>query len=169
MPARPPRLQRPSLQGHAADSARCQHGHRAVHRLQALGLSLYLNHLLPPSAAWSITMAAAEQLDENVMGDKVPEAKMAEILGTTIAALRSKRARNQIPLGVWNKHGSRILYSIRRYHEWLESQWVCPQEWTSTTVQSASDLCGTAAGEVKRSPIPRHSKASNQPHRLVIR
>ena len=44
-------------------------------------------------------MSAAEQLNDGVTGDKVPEAQMAEILGTTIAALRSKRARNQIPLG----------------------------------------------------------------------
>jgi len=114
-------------------------------------------------------MSAAEQLNDGITGDKVPEAQMALMLGTTIAALRSKRARNQIPLGVWNKHGSRIIYSIRRYYEWLESQWVCPQEWTSTTDRSASDLCGTAAVGVKRSPIPRHRKESNQPHRLLIR
>ena len=58
-------------------------------------------------------MSAAEQLNDGITGDKVPEAKMAEILGTTLAALRSTRARNQIPLGVWNKQGSRVLYSIR--------------------------------------------------------
>lgn len=114
-------------------------------------------------------MEAAEQLDGNIMGDKVPEARMAELLDTTVAALRSKRARKQIPLGVWNMHCGRIIYSVRRYYEWLESQWVCPQEWTSTTGLSESGSCLTAAGEVKRSPTPRHRKASNQPHRLVIR
>ena len=114
-------------------------------------------------------MSAAEQLNDGITGDKVPEAQMAELLGTTLAALRSKRARNQIPLGVWNKQGSRVMYSIRRYYEWLESQWVCPQEWTSTTDRSASALCGTAAGAVKRSPIPRHRKESSLPHRLLIK
>lgn len=107
--------------------------------------------------------------NNGITGDKVPEVQMAEILGTTLPALRSKRARNQIPLGVWNKHGGRIIYSIRRYYEWLESQWVCPQEWTSTMDLSASDSHGMAFGGVKRSHIPRHSKGSNQPHRLLIR
>ena len=114
-------------------------------------------------------MPEAQQTPEALQHDKVPEAKMAEMLGTTIAALRSKRSRNQIPLGVWNKHGSRIIYSIRRYYEWLESQWVCPQEWTSTTDQSASALCGMAADAVKRSPMPRHRKVSNQHLRLLIK
>lgn len=42
-------------------------------------------------------MSAAEQLNDGITGDKVSEAQMAELLGTTLAALRSKRARNQIP------------------------------------------------------------------------
>lgn len=83
-------------------------------------------------------MSAAEQLNDGITGDKVSEAQMAQILGTTLASLRSKRARKQIPEGVWNTHCGRIIYSIRRYYEWLESQWVCPQEWTSTTDRSAS-------------------------------
>ncbi|WP_162174769.1 hypothetical protein [Pseudomonas fluorescens] len=35
--------------------------------------------------------------------DKVPEEKMAELLGITKRALGAKRGRGQIPLGVWNK------------------------------------------------------------------
>jgi len=57
--------------------------------------------------------------------DKVPEARMAELLGTTKRALQAKRARKQIPEGVWLKIGRNIIYSLRRYDEWLESQWTC--------------------------------------------
>ena len=122
-----------------------------------------------PQSETTPTTPPTDQPNDGITGDKVPEAQMALLLGTTVPALRSKRARNQIPHGVWNKHGGRIIYSIRRYYEWLESQWVCPLEWTSTTGRSASDLCGTAAGEMKRSLMPRHRKASNQPPRLLIR
>ena len=58
--------------------------------------------------------------------DKIPEDKMAELVGTTRRALQGKRARGVIPKGVWNSIDSRIYYSIRRYEAWLESLWDCP-------------------------------------------
>jgi len=101
--------------------------------------------------------------------DKVSEEKMADLLGTTVYALRARRARRQIPMGVWIKQGSRIIYSIRRYEEWLESQWVCPEGWKSSGTLSVSALPTTGSGAVKRSPIPRHKKASQLHPSFAIR
>ncbi|MNF86361.1 hypothetical protein D3C84_687940 [compost metagenome] len=90
--------------------------------------------------------------------DKVSEEKMAELLGTTKRALQARRARKQIPEGVWIKIGRKIIYSKRRYDEWLESQWVCPPGWKSTETHCASGLPGTDAGAAKRSRIPSRRK-----------
>lgn len=51
--------------------------------------------------------------------DKVLEAKMAELIGTTTKALQRKRERGIIPLGVWNIIDGRVTYSKRRYDESL--------------------------------------------------
>lgn len=58
---------------------------------------------------------AAEPLPPTYQVDKVPEDKMAELVGTTRRALQGKRARGVIPKGVWNTIDNRIYYSIKRY------------------------------------------------------
>lgn len=69
-------------------------------------------------------MSAAEKI-ANDDHDKLTEEQFAEFLGTTVAALRTRRFRKQIPEGVWMKLGRETIYSKRRYDEWLESQWIC--------------------------------------------
>ena len=95
--------------------------------------------------------------------DKVSEEKMAELLGTTKRALQARRARKQIPEGVWIKNGRQIIYSKRRYDEWLESQWTCPQGWNSTETHCAFGSPAMDAGAAKRSRIPSRRKGS-RPH-----
>lgn len=92
--------------------------------------------------------------------DKVSEEHMAKLLGTTKRALQAQRARKQIPEGVWIKIGRKIIYSKRRYDEWLESQWVCPQGWKSSETHSAFGSPGMGAGAVKHSLIPSRRKGS---------
>ena len=49
-------------------------------------------------------MAAAEQLDEPLRSDKIPEKEFALLVGTTKRALEGKRQRGVIPRGVWNEY-----------------------------------------------------------------
>lgn len=92
--------------------------------------------------------------------DKVSEERMAELLGTTKRALQARRARKQIPEGVWIKTGRQIIYSKRRYDEWLESQWICPPEWKFSATPSVSDSPGTDDVAMKRSRILSRKKGS---------
>ncbi len=92
--------------------------------------------------------------------DKLTEKQMAEYLGTTPRSLEAKRARKQIPEGVWKKIGSRIFYSIKRYNEWQESLWFCPPELKFDNLQSASDSSGTENAGQRRSAIPRRKRGS---------
>lgn len=101
--------------------------------------------------------------------DKITEEKMAELLGTTQRALQTRRQRGQIPQGVWNKIGSRIIYSKWRYEQWLESLWVCPLELKYEEMPSESASPGMASVTGKRLPIPRRRKGSNQPVVYVIK
>ncbi|WP_236412669.1 hypothetical protein [Pseudomonas syringae] len=107
-------------------------------------------------------MAEAKEKSEAFQLDKVPEARMAEIIGTTKRALEGKRDRGVIPEGVWNKIDGRIFYSIRRYEAWLESQWACPQELSSLGSLSAFDSPGAVSAAAKLSRIPKHQKASRR-------
>ena len=91
--------------------------------------------------------------------DKVSEEIMAHILGISFRALATRRARKQIPEGVWNKVGNRIMYSRKRYYEWEEAQWICPMELSSSANPSGFVLLGTAPDEAKHSPIPRRRRA----------
>ncbi|MNW02483.1 hypothetical protein D3C71_1982780 [compost metagenome] len=84
---------------------------------------------------------------------------MAHILGISFRALATRRARKQIPEGVWNKQGHRIMYSKKRYEEWQEAQWVCPMEWNSSANPSGFVLLGTVPDEAKHFPSPRRRKA----------
>ncbi|WP_459205952.1 hypothetical protein ACSMEV_15570 [Pseudomonas sp. MLB6B] len=92
--------------------------------------------------------------------DKVTEQRMADLLGCTKRALEGRRLRAAIPEGVWMKHGGRIIYSKKRYDEWLESQWIYPQGSTFIMDRSDSGSCGKVLAEVKPFPTPRHKKAS---------
>lgn len=86
--------------------------------------------------------------------DKVTEQRMADLLGCTKRALEGRRLRGAIPEGVWMKHGGRIIYSKKRYDEWLESQWIYPLESTSTMARSGSGSCGKVLAEVRPFPTP---------------
>ncbi|WP_236676395.1 DUF4224 domain-containing protein [Pseudomonas sp. B7] len=67
--------------------------------------------------------------------DKVSESMMAELLGTTARALQGKRARGITPENVWSKIDGSIMYSLKRYEDFLESQWptYIPVAQTSTS------------------------------------
>ncbi|MDT3716277.1 hypothetical protein QVM48_22235 [Pseudomonas soli] len=96
------------------------------------------------------------------VSDKVPEEKMAELIGTTKRALEGKRSRGVIPEGVWKKIDGRIFYSIRRYEAWLEGSWGYPLESSSSASQSGSVLLGTVSVDPKRSHIPKPSRGSRR-------
>ncbi|MHB2138015.1 hypothetical protein ACX64L_08630 [Pseudomonas monsensis] len=95
--------------------------------------------------------------------DKIPEDKMAELVGTTRRALQGKRARGVIPKGVWNSIDSRIYYSLRRYEAWLESQWDCPPELNLLDSPSAFASLGTGSAVAKPSPIPKRRRGLRLP------
>ncbi|MFJ2388652.1 hypothetical protein [Pseudomonas koreensis] len=95
--------------------------------------------------------------------DKIPEDKMAELVGTTRRALQGKRARGVIPKGVWNTIDSRIYYSLRRYEAWLESQWDCPPELNLLDSPSAFASPGTGSAVAKPSPIPKRRRGLRLP------
>lgn len=70
----------------------------------------------------------AELLDQPVLDPGagstfLTEDKMAERLGTTLAALRTRRFRKQIPDSVWMKQGRKALYNVQAYEAWLEMEW----------------------------------------------
>jgi len=115
-------------------------------------------------------MSAAENLE--YMPDKLDERAMAEHLGLTYRAIQTRRLKGKIPHGVWNKVNGDIIYSIRRYDEWLESNWACPPVWSSQAGQSEFDSAGreqTQSGDAKRSPIRKRRKASQPPQRYEIK
>ena len=101
--------------------------------------------------------------------DKVTEQRMADLLGCTKRSLEHRRQRGTIPEGVWIKHGGRIIYSNKRYDEWLESQWIYPEGSKSSVAPSAFVSHGTVSVDVKRSPTPRHKKASKLHPSFAIR
>ncbi|WP_256224245.1 hypothetical protein [Pseudomonas sp. CMR5c] len=112
-------------------------------------------------------MSEIDELPETYPFDKVPEKRMAQLIGTTQRALESKRARGGIPEGVWNKIDNRIFYSIRRYEAWQESQWDCPQELNLLVIQSESDSPGNIAG-AKPSPSHKRQRGSKRPRISVL-
>lgn len=114
-------------------------------------------------------MGAAENLDSLPELDKLTEKQMADRLGTTVKALQARRGRGQIPEGVWNKLGNHVMYSVRRYDEWLESLWVSPPGWKSEVTRSASALVGTVNVSQKRSRIPPRKGGSRLPPVLEIK
>ncbi|MDI3369710.1 hypothetical protein QLG14_10740 [Pseudomonas sp. V104_10] len=96
------------------------------------------------------------------VSDKVPEEKMAELVGTTKRALEGKRSRGVIPEGVWKKIDGRIFYSIRRYEAWLEGSWGYPLESNSSANQSGSVLLATVNVGPKLSHTPRPPRGSKR-------
>ncbi|KAF4557077.1 MULTISPECIES: hypothetical protein [unclassified Pseudomonas] len=101
--------------------------------------------------------------------DKVPEKKMAELIGITQRALEGKRVRGVIPEGVWKKIDNRIFYSIRRYEAWLEGAWGYPLELSSTEAQSASASFGMVNVELKPSRIPKPQRGSRRPQIYALK
>ncbi|MGC8099881.1 hypothetical protein [Metapseudomonas otitidis] len=64
-----------------------------------------------------------EAKSKESLPDMLTEAQMAEHLGISIRAIRTRRARGQIPAEVYLKAGSRYHYSLSRYEAWIESLW----------------------------------------------
>jgi hypothetical protein len=114
-------------------------------------------------------MSETEENVETYPFDKVPEERMAALIGTTKRALEGKRARGIIPEGVWNKIDGRVFYSIRRYEAWQESQWACPEELNLLASLSVSGSLGTASVGAKPLPIPRRQKGSRRPPTYAIK
>jgi len=100
--------------------------------------------------------------------DKVLEEELARLIGTTAPALKRKRQRGIIPAGVYATIDGRIIYSIRRYDEWVESQWPSQTVSKSSETASASASCGTAAGAVKPSPTRKPRKVGKQQPVFVL-
>ncbi|WP_240964905.1 hypothetical protein [Pseudomonas multiresinivorans] len=112
-------------------------------------------------------MSAAENLIDEV--DKVTEKRMAELIGTTAKALQRKRERKIIPAWVWAKIDGRIIYSKRRYDEWLESLWTCRPASKSSANQSEFASNGESADVAKRLPTHRPRKESQRQQLYVLR
>ncbi|WP_460095887.1 hypothetical protein [Pseudomonas sp. S3_C01] len=135
--------------------------HERLRRAAAPEATLIAQHRPPAQPALGYTHfdTAADPPPLQYQVDKIPEDKMAELVGTTRRALQGKRARGVIPKGVWNTIDNRIYYSIRRYEAWLESQWDCPPELNLSASPSGFASPGTGNAVAKPSPIPRHRKA----------
>lgn len=89
--------------------------------------------------------------------DKVTEQQMAQILGTTDRSLEARRARKQIPEGVWNRIQGRVYYSRSRYEQWQEALWHCPMELSYEAIVSVSASTGKASDAQKLLTTPDES------------
>ncbi|WP_256203128.1 hypothetical protein [Pseudomonas sp. ML96] len=100
--------------------------------------------------------------------DKVLEAKLAELIGTTPKALQRKREKGIIPHGVWCLIDGRVTYSKWRYNEWVESLWTCQKESKSSATPSASASHGSIA-VAKPLPMRRPPRGSPRPQVFELR
>ena len=100
--------------------------------------------------------------------DKVLESKMAELIGTTPKALQRKRERGVIPRGVWQIIDGRVMYSRRRYDEWVESLWASPKESKSSATRSGSASPGNVV-TVKPLLSTQRRRVSPRPQVLELR
>ncbi|AGI26489.1 hypothetical protein H681_23110 [Pseudomonas sp. ATCC 13867] len=69
----------------------------------------------------------AELLDEPgqrrcIASRFLSEEQFAKLLGTSVASLRTRRFRKQIPESIWVKDGRRTLYSVEAYEQWVQTQ-----------------------------------------------
>lgn len=100
--------------------------------------------------------------------DKVSEDEMARLVGTTPKALERKRQRKVIPPGVYALIDGRIMYSIRRYDQWVESQWPDYQPaLKSSAAASASVSPGESSVSAKRLPTRPRRKVS-KPQQVYV-
>ncbi|GFM90832.1 hypothetical protein [Pseudomonas cichorii] len=114
-------------------------------------------------------MATAENLHEDAAHDKVTEKRMAELVGCTAKALQRKREKGIIPKWVWMKIDGRIMYSKRRYEEWIESLWTCRPGSSLSGDQSEFASPGTRGAAARRSPSPRPRKELQQQRVYVLK
>lgn len=103
-----------------------------------------------------------DDLDSTLV-DKVFEHRLAELIGTTSRALENKRLTGIIPIGVWAKVNGRIMYSLERYNEWAESQWVSQMGSKSAATQSGFASPGKDSAEAKPLPIRRPRRGLQRP------
>jgi hypothetical protein len=95
--------------------------------------------------------------------DKIHEKRLAEMIGTSQKALEHKRRDGLIPQGVWLKEHGRIMYSLARYNEWAEKQWVSLMESSPGAKGWESISPGAARAQAKRIPIKQPRKGSQRP------
>jgi hypothetical protein len=95
--------------------------------------------------------------------DKIYESRLAELIGTTPKALEHKRRDGIIPEGVWLKEHGRIMYSLARYNEWAERQWVSLMESSPGAKACGSVLLGTVSVEANRLHIKQPRRGSQRP------
>lgn len=67
--------------------------------------------------------AFSRSSSDAVAWDKVSEALMAELMGVTARALQGRRSRGVIPADVWREIDGRVMYSLKRYEQWLDGCW----------------------------------------------
>lgn len=113
--------------------------------------------LAPPS--WP----SGSQEEPELTCDKIHERRLAELIGTTPKALEHKRREGIIPEGVWLKERGRIMYSLARYNEWAERQWVSSMESRPGAKACGTVSSGAADAQAKRTPIRQPRKGSQRP------
>lgn len=113
--------------------------------------------LAPPS------LPSGSQEEPELACDKIHERRLAELIGTTPKALEHKRREGIIPQGVWLKEHGRIMYSLARYDEWAERQWVSLIG--SSPGAKACEFVSPEAvrAQAKRIPIKQSRKGSQRP------
>lgn len=99
--------------------------------------------------------------------DKIHERRLAVLIGTTAKALEHKRREGIIPQGVWLKEHGRIKYSLARYNEWAEKQWVSLE--SSPGAKAWESISpGSVHAQAKRIPIKKPHKGSQRPVITVL-
>lgn len=95
--------------------------------------------------------------------DKIHERRLAVLIGTTPKALEHKRREGIIPQGVWLKEHGRIMYSLARYNEWAEKQWVSLIESSPGAKACQSLSPKEVSGETNRLLQRQTRKGSRRP------
>lgn len=101
-------------------------------------------------------------------GDKIHEKRLADLIGTTPKALEHKRREGIIPEGVWLKERGRIMYSLSRYNEWAEKQWVSLMESSPGAKACRSADPGAVSTQEKRIPTKQPRRGSQRPVITVL-
>ncbi|WP_434557999.1 hypothetical protein [Pseudomonas sp. Z4-20] len=113
-------------------------------------------------------LVQTSQEEPELTGDKIHEKRLADLIGTTPKALQHKRREGIIPEGVWLKERGRIMYSLARYNEWAERQWVSLMESRPGAKACGPVSPGAADAQAKRTPMRQPRKGSQRPVITVL-